>query len=312
MGLRPTGRREYSQRMRKFATVFAFALATLVTASSASAAQVSADYRIHSGDTLSVSVFGEATLSQPSLRVLPGGNISMPLAGAVSVEGLSPSKASDVIARALSRYLRHPKVTVAVVTPATLDVLVLGNVKTPGKYSLQSESRLTDAIAAAGGLGVTDGPLPDARLQSADGRVVEISLQRLLQQGEAALNEPVQNEITIYVISPLPVTVQVWGAVDHPGDVSIKEGDHLVQAIARAGPSPSQNPDLNNIQVRRLMLDGSSRTFTVNLFDILKSGNAGRDPVLQKGDVVYVPQAKKKTDFLGPLTTLLLFLPKPL
>jgi polysaccharide biosynthesis/export protein len=312
MGLRRTIRPEYSQSMRKFATVFAFALATLVTAGGASAAGVSTDYRIHSGDTLSVSVFGEATLSQPSLRVLPGGNISMPLAGTISVAGLTPSAASNVIARALSRYLRYPKVTVAVVTPATLDVLVLGNVKTPGKYSLQSESRLTDAIAAAGGLGVTDGPLPNARLQTADGHVVEISLQRLLQQGEAALNEPVQNEMTIYVISPLPVTVQVWGAVDHPGDVSIKEGDRLVQAIARAGPSPNQNPDLNNIQVRRLLLDGSSRTFTVNLYDILKSGNAGRDPVMEKGDVVYVPQAKKKTDFLGPLTTLLLFLPKPL
>src|ERR1700676_4165074 len=169
MGLRPTSRREYSQIrgmevprfMRTLATVFVFALATLVTASSASAAQVSTDYRIRPGDTLSVSVFGDATLSQPSLRVLPGGNISMPLAGAIPVGGLTPSRASDAVARALSRYLRHPQVTVAVVTPATLDVMVLGNVKTPGKNSLKSESRLTDAIAAAGGLGVTNGPLTE-------------------------------------------------------------------------------------------------------------------------------------------------------
>jgi len=298
--------------MRKFATVIAFGLAALVTAGGASAAPVSSDYRIRAGDMVSVSVFGEEKLSQASLRVLPGGTISVPLAGDVSVGGLTPAQASDVVGRALSRYLRYPKVTLAVVTPATLDVLVLGNVKTPGKYSLQAESRVTDAIAAAGGLGATDGPLPNARLQTADGRVAEISLQRLLQQGEVALNYPVQNEMTIYVISPLPVTVQVWGAVDHPGDVNIKEGDHLVQAIARAGPSPNQNPDLNNIQLRRVMLDGSSRSFTVNLYEILKSGNAGRDPVLQKGDVVYVPQAKKKMDFMGPLTTLLLFLPKPL
>jgi polysaccharide export outer membrane protein len=298
--------------MRNFAIVITFALAALVSAGGASAATVSSDYRIRAGDMVSVSVFGEDKLSQTSLRVLPGGTISMPLAGDVSIGGFTPAQASDAVGRALARYLRYPKVTVAVVTPTTVDVLVLGNVKTPGKYSLQAESRVTDAIAAAGGLGPTDGPLPNARLQTADGRVGEISLQRLLQQGDTSLNYPLQSEMTIYVIAPLPMTIQVWGAVDHPGDVNIKEGDHLVQAIARAGPSAGQNPDLNNIQLRRVMLDGSSRSFNVNLYDILKSGNAGKDPVLQKGDVVYIPAAKKKTDFMGPLTTLLLFLPKPL
>jgi Mrp family chromosome partitioning ATPase len=49
MGLRRTVRHEYSRSMRKFATIFAFALATLVTAGGASAAGVSTDYRIHSG-----------------------------------------------------------------------------------------------------------------------------------------------------------------------------------------------------------------------------------------------------------------------
>jgi polysaccharide export outer membrane protein len=296
--------------LRQFATFFAFALAVIVATMGASAAPVSSDYRIRVGDTLSVTIFGEEKLSQPALRVLPGGNISLPLAGDVSVAGLTPTRASAAVGRALSRYLRSPKVTVAVVTPGPVDVLVLGNVKLPGKYSLQPESRLTDAIAAAGGLGITDGPLPNARLQSPDGTVDEVSLQKLLQEGDVSLNRPVQNEMTIYVIAPLPITVQVWGAVDHPGDVNIKEGDHLVQAIARAGPSSNLNADLNNVQLRRAMPDGSVRISTVNLYDVLKSGNASRDPVLQKGDVVYVPTAKKKTDLLSPLTTLLLLLPR--
>ena len=89
-----------------------------------------------------------------------------------------------------------------------------------------------------------------------------------------------------------------------------KEGDHLVQAIARAGPSVNANSDLNKVELRRTMPDGSIKVTTVNLYDVLRSGNASRDPVLQKGDVVYVPTAKKKPDLLSPLTTLLFLLPR--
>jgi len=301
---------EVTRALRKFASFFAFVLAVSIMTAGAMADSVSPDYRIRVGDTLSVTVFGEEKLSQPSLRVLPGGNISMPLVGDVLVGGRTPTQASAAVARSLARYLRSPKVTIAIVIPATVDVLVLGNVKVPGKYPLQPQSRLTDAIAAAGGLGLTDGPLPNARLQTIDGHVNEVSLQKLFQEGDVSLNYPVENQMTIYVISPLPITVQVWGAVDHPGDVNIKEGDHLVQAIARAGPSVNANSDLNKVELRRTMPDGSIRVSTVNLYDVLKSGNASRDPVLQKGDVVYVPMAKKKPDLLSPLTTLLFLLPR--
>ena len=53
-----------------------------------------------------------------------------------------------------------------------------------------------------------------------------------------------------------------------------------------------------------------NRAWVLNLYDVLRSGNASRDPVLQKGDVVYVPTAKKKPDLLSPLTTLLFLLPR--
>jgi polysaccharide export outer membrane protein len=303
---------EVSRPVPKFILAAVLALAVLVRAGGAAVAATTADYRIRAGDTLSVSVYGETTLSQASLRVLPGGVISMPLAGDVHIAGMTPNDASSAVASALSRYLRYPKVTIAVITPSTVDVTVLGNVKTPGKYALAPESRLTDAIAAAGGLGPTDGPLPSARLQTADGRVAEIPLQRLLQQGDIALNIPMQPMMTIYVISPLPVNVQVFGAVEHPGDVPLHEGDRLVAALARAGASPSSNPDLNHVQVRRSLPDGTVRTYNVNLYDVLRSRDAARDMPLQKGDVVYVPQAPKKTDFSGMMSSLFFWLiPKP-
>ena len=203
----------------------------------AQAATVAGDYQIRVGDTLSVTVYNEPSLTQPGLRVLPGGTIGMPLAGTKSRSRDPSPKPSLAIGKALSKYLREPSVTVAVVPVGPVDVLVLGNVKTPGKYSLQPESRLTDAIAAAGGLGPTDGELPKARLQNSTA-TSGISLQGLLHEGDVSLNVPVSNEMTVYVPSPLTLNVQIFGAVDHPGDVLLHQGDRVLAAIARAGYEP--------------------------------------------------------------------------
>jgi polysaccharide export outer membrane protein len=265
----------------------------LASAASVGAATVAGDYLIRVGDTLSVTVYNEVSLTQPALHVLPGGTIGMPLAGEVKVVGMTTERASAAIVKALSKYVRDPMVTVAVALVGPVDVLVLGNVKLPGKYSLQPESRLTDALAAAGGLGPTDGDLPNARLQGSDGKLVEISLQALLHEGDMKLNLPVSNEMTVYVPSPLTLNVQIFGAVDHPGDVLLHQGDRVLAAIARAGTNPGLNPDLNRVVLRRSTSDGKSTVLTINVYDIVKSADISKDVELQKGDIVYVPQAVK-------------------
>ncbi len=282
----------------------AAAIAASVSVCAPSAASVPVDYRIRPGDVLELTVFGEPTLSQPTLKVLPSGTIVEPLAGQVKVAGLTPPQASSAVERALSRYLRHPKVAVAVALVGPLDVYVLGNVKMPGKYQLQPDSRLMDALAAAGGLGPVDGDLPAARI-SQGSSVSQVSLQRLLHEGDVTLNRRVENQMTVYVQSPITFAVQVFGAVDKPGDVVMHEGDRLVMAIARAGNSANSNSDLNNIVLRRPQADGSVSTQTINLYDVYKSGDSKQDPVLAKGDSVYVPQGRGKRDNVSPLTGIL-------
>jgi len=292
----------FLQARRAIATLLAALV--LGVANAAGAATIPGDYLIRVGDTLSVTVYNEPSLTQAALRVLPGGTIGMPLAGEVKVAGLTTSRASLAVGKALSKYLREPSVTVTVAQVGPVDVLVLGNVKLPGKYSLQPESRLTDAIAAAGGLGPTDGDLPEARLQNSDGSVKTISLQSLLHEGNVGLNVPVSNEMTVYVPSPLTLNVQIFGAVDKPGDVLLHQGDRVLAAIARAGTSPSLNPDLNRVVVRRVGADGKSTVQTVNVYEIVKSENVSTDIQLQKGDIIYVPQAGKHingADLLGTI-----------
>jgi len=276
-------------------------LATALLALVAAPALADDGYHIHAGDQLSVVVYGDTSLTQ-TVKVLPGGAIAYPLIGEVSLDGLTPTQASDRIASKLSKFIRKPNVTVAVAIEGPIEVLVLGNVKTPGKYELRSRSHLTDALASAGGLGITDGDLPVARLSTDGGVVKEASLQGLLHAGDVTQNVELSDKTTVYVPSPLTLNVQVLGAVDHPGDVVVREGDRLSMALARAGNGVNSNADLNHITIRRLHADGSPETMSVNLYDVLKNGDVAKDIVMQKNDLVYVPQAGGHSDRTsGPL-----------
>ncbi len=261
-------------------------------------------YLIHGGDELNIVVYGEKDLTQ-AVTVLPSGTISYPLIGEVRLGGLTPTQAAATLTSSLKRFVRQPQVSVVVTKEGPLEVLVLGNVTKPGKYELPSRSRLTDAIASAGGLGITDGSLPDARMADAHGAVTQASLQKLLHDGDTTQNLPLGDEMTVYVPSPLVLQVQVLGAVDKPGDVMVHEGDRLSMAIARAGNGASTNADLNHITLRRVQSGGVTQTMNINLYEVLKSGDLSKDPVMQKNDLVYVPQSSGHSDRVsGPASLL--------
>jgi polysaccharide export outer membrane protein len=281
-----------SKRHLRAGVAFAF---VLLMSGSLACASVVPGYRLHGGDQLSVEVFGEQTLTGPA-TVLPDGTITMPLIGRVHVGGQTPDEAAQTISHALQKYLKHPVVTVSVTQEGQLDVLVLGNVKNPGKYSVPPTGHLTDAIAAAGGLGPTDGPLPDARIGVAGGSVSQVSLEKLLHDGDTSADIPLQDGSVVYIPAPETISVEVLGAVDHPGQIALHEGDRLSMAIAMAGNSASANADLNHITVTRPMADGKSQVFHVNLYDKLEKGDLATDMELQKGDVVYVPQAYNQSN----------------
>jgi polysaccharide export outer membrane protein len=249
-------------------------------------------YKILPGDSLSVQVFGDQQTTTPAATVVtPDGDIVYPLIGRVHVAGLTADEASKTLTKRLSLYVKHPSVTVGVVQ-GSMEILVLGNVKTPGKYTLKTGEHLADAIAAAGGLGPTDGDYPTARISVGTQLVQSVSLQKLLHDGDSSLNVALGNDSVVYVPSPAMIKVRVVGAVDHPGDIEIGENDRLSLAIAKAGDSANAHADLNRIVVTRPEPNGTSKSFTVNLYDELEKGNMSADPVLQKGDVVFVPQTK--------------------
>ena len=278
----------------------ALTCALLVIAALVGAERADAAYLLHGGDQLSVNVYGEQALTGP-VTVLPDGNIDMPLVGKIHVGGQTPTQAAQTITYALHKYVRHPVVTVSVTTEGPLNVLVLGNVRTPGKYALApAGSMLTDAIAAAGGMGPVDGPYPDARIAPPTGNEsTQVPLEKLLHDGDLSQNKPLQDGDVVYIPSPVTFNVYVAGAVDHPGQISLNEGDNLAIAVIKAGDTPATEGDYNNVKVERAMPNGQRTQFNVNMYKLFEKN--GDDFVMQKGDIVYVPHIPPNKHAAGVL-----------
>ena len=106
-------------------------------------------YTLDSGDKLRVVVFGQDGLTN-SYSVDAGGNITMPLIGAVYArEHTTAALSQDIAAKLRNGYIREPHVAVEV--EAYRPFFILGEVTAPGQYPYVPNMTAEAAIAIAGG-----------------------------------------------------------------------------------------------------------------------------------------------------------------
>ena len=116
-------------------------------AASADGAQV--QYRLGSGDRLRVLVFGHADLSG-EFEIDGSGRVSLPLVGNVSLGGKTLGQAETAIVNTLKPdYLKNPRVSLQVLNYRPF--FIIGEVKSPGKYSYVNGLTVLEAVAIAGG-----------------------------------------------------------------------------------------------------------------------------------------------------------------
>lgn len=108
-------------------------------------------YRIGASDILSITVWKNPEISLQQVPVRPDGKITAPLAGDVQAAGLTTDELKTKLQEALSEYITAPDVTVVVLKMDSQRVSVVGEVLRPGPVPLYADTRVLDAISAAGG-----------------------------------------------------------------------------------------------------------------------------------------------------------------
>lgn len=115
----------------------------------AAPANYAPDYTLDSGDRLRVVVFGQDGITN-SYTVDAGGNVNLPLVGAVPARGGTTQQLSRMItARLKQGFVRDPSVSVEVETYRPF--FILGEVTTPGQYPYVANMTAETAVAIAGG-----------------------------------------------------------------------------------------------------------------------------------------------------------------
>ena len=129
---------------------YLLAAAALLGAGGSALAQ-GVEYRIGPEDVLHISGWQEEDLDREVL-VRPDGGISFPLAGDLQVSGRTPLEVQDEIRARLQRYVPDAEVTVSVDTVSGYTVFVLGEVNSPGQFTLGRYVDVLQALTLAGGL----------------------------------------------------------------------------------------------------------------------------------------------------------------
>jgi polysaccharide export outer membrane protein len=233
------------------------------------------------GDQVKLTVFGRPEMDTTTY-VADDGSIRVPLAGEVSIGGLSPSEAGQRVEAALrsGQFLVDPHVTFTVIQSRSQRVSVLGEVHTPGRYPMESNTTVLDLLAQAGG--ETDKGADTIYILRPDGtgalQRIAVDLKTAVDSNNSmpAVMQTLRGGDSLFV--PAAQTFYIAGEVKAPASYRLDGGMTLVQAIARAG-GVTERGSASRVQIKRRTLKGDYQVI---------SGKASE--VIQADDVITVKE----------------------
>jgi polysaccharide export outer membrane protein len=203
------------------------------------------EYTIGAGDVLLINVWGHGDLSR-EVVVSEKGTFSFPLIGAVEAAGLTIKQVETRLVQLLSAgYLINPYVTIRIKGYESKKVYVLGQVRSPGTYSLDKETSLIEIISRAGGVSDNAGwiievvrpseRLPDKPVIPDEAKkedIIRLDVEGLLG-GRPEDNIRIEGGDTIFV--PKAAYYFIFGEVKSPGSYKLRRDTSVLKAVIMAG-----------------------------------------------------------------------------
>lgn len=267
--------RQYSQRAGKRLEQFGYDLGNerRLTSTALLNGSVPDDYVLGIGDELVVTLRGQVN-STTSVRVDREGRIVLPNMVPVAAAGRRFGEfREDLTAQAQSAFIQT-NVFVSVGSVRSIGVLVTGEVRAPGRYTLTSFSSLVDALSQADGI-QKSGSLRALKILRGN-TTIAVDLYDVLL-GSRTLNDLRLQDGDQIVVPAIGETVAVQGDVVRPGIYELKSNEAGLSAVLSLAGGP-QRARGNRIDVLRL--DKSGRNQVIR--------NAAGGAKVLAGDIVSV------------------------
>jgi len=264
------------------------------SAPAAARTQDNPTYVVGPTDVLSIRVLGEAELTQ-NYTVDSDGTITFPYLQRVPVQGRTLKEIEALITKMLDGdYIRKPQVSASIATYRSRSIFVLGEVKVPGRYTIEGQTTLLEVIAQAGSFTPTAGPtmnllrykegiagvVAGAPVSPGDPRAAEVMRINIedLREGRLQANVILQDGDTLFV--PQADLFYVTGFVRTPGSYPLRAHMTVQQAIAAAGGMTERGSD-RRITILRKVNGKDVEVKSVKMTDLVRPN-----------DTINVPQRR--------------------
>jgi polysaccharide export outer membrane protein len=267
-------------RLRGAFHASAIALVMVLLGIQSTPAVAAQEYLLSPGDILRISVFKNPDLSLDA-RVSEAGAIAYPLVGSVPVSGLTLPAAERKIGQMLKDggFVLNPQVNILLTTALGNLVSVIGEVNTPGRYSLETAGgHLSGMLAAAGGIGQNGGDFVIVT-GTRGGKPFrrEIDIVKMYSSGTTADDVDLFGGDTLFV-NRAPM-FYIYGQVQKPGQVRLERGMTVMQALASGGGVTGKGTSRGIVRHRR---DATGK---------VKEEGVSLDDDVHDQDVIYVKES---------------------
>ena len=246
-------------------------------------------YTLEPGDELTVEVWGHTDLSGHHV-IGPDGKVTVPIAGVLSLAGLTREEAEKAIAELLGRYYTDLSVRLRIDRYVSFHIYVLGRVANPGALQFESQPTLLDVVTRAGALpiggsGAEKAGLGRCAVIRGRDKMIWIDLRSLLSQGNLSLNIRLARNDLVYIPDAGDQLVYVLGEVQHPGAFRLTPDMSFLDAFTQAG-GLNEDANAEKISIVRAV-SGAERQFSIKE---LLADRRELNFSLNEGDVIYVPE----------------------
>jgi protein involved in polysaccharide export with SLBB domain len=219
------------------------------------------EYVLGPGDGLIVNMWGGQS-NRLDRTIDRQGQISLPEAGTITINGLTIAQAQSAIQKALSTQFQGEHVEISLGRLRTVRVYVVGDVQKPGAFDVSSLSTPLSALYAAGGP-TSRGSLRILRQYRGTQLVREIDLYDFLLKGVRSDVDRLLPGDTL-LVPPVGPQVSVAGMVRRPAIYELKGEQNLNQVLDLAG-GVLVSASLKQINVERIEANQSRTMLSLQL-----------------------------------------------
>ncbi len=221
------------------------------------------NYVVGPGDNVKVDIYGASQKSEV-YTVSPDGDITIEGYGPVNIAGLTISQANARLRSTLGSRYSSSSIKMSLGQTRTITVNVMGEVKTPGTYTLSAFASVFHALYMAGGISEI-GTLRNIKVYRGGRLVTVVDVYDYILNGKLKGNVRLADNDVI-VVGPYDSMVSIAGKIKRPMFYEMKKNESIGSLLKYAGGFES---DAYTKSIRIVRKNGVKRSvYNINEFDM--------------------------------------------